>query len=129
MKLQLNFSFSITRIFFHRDVESAQYTLVQSSQLTEKSKSKDHSLSYEYSIRSNVPQYSSGTCYGLSLRCKPILDRKLNVHAKISPLTKERSYMWPWEASIFVNGIYHCSALLLESDLLLSSSECGEGIE
>lgn len=117
-------------IFFKRDIESAQRTLVQTSQLIEKTKSKDRELNYEYMLRiPHTPENSSGTCYGLKIRCKPILDQKLEDLTSINPKTNKRNYLWPWEASIFVDGKYHCPALLLENDLLLSSYECGKEIE
>ncbi|XP_018405344.1 PREDICTED: serine protease nudel-like [Cyphomyrmex costatus] len=44
------------------------------------------------------------------------------------PRNGNYTYLWPWLAAIFVDGRYHCSALLLESDWLLSSSSCTENI-
>lgn len=115
---------------FDRDIESARSTVIKKSLLIEKTKFENQELNYGYMLRiPSTPQNSTGTCYGVIIRCKPILYRKLNVHTKINPLTEEKNYLWPWEASVFVDGKYHCPAVLLENDLLLSSLECGEGIE
>ncbi|XP_031786377.1 serine protease nudel-like isoform X3 [Nasonia vitripennis] len=117
--------------FGFRNVDSAEQILVNTHRLKERQASKDHPISYEYPPQVTPAQRDAKdkTCYGLHLRCKPILDRKVNVHLKVDPKTNKRDYLWPWEASVFVDGKYHCSAVLLENDLLLSSSVCGNGID
>lgn len=104
---------------------------MKTSKLVERQSSKDHPVGYEYPphLTPAKRDANDNTCYGLRIRCKPILDRKVNVHLNVDPKTKERNYLWPWEASVLVDGKYHCSAVLLENDLLLSSSECSNGIE
>ena len=111
-------------------VDSAEEVSVNTSRLTERSASKDGLLNYEYPPRFRPSKRESNyTCYGLQIRCKPVLNRKLNVHLSVHPKTNERSYVWSWESSIFVDGKYQCPAVLLENNLLLGSEECGKDIE
>ena len=111
-------------------MDSADEVLVKTSKLPERSPSKNYPVNYEYPPHFTAPEVDNNkTCYGLHIRCKPILDRKVNVHLNINYKTKERTYVSPWEASIFVDGKYHCSSVLLESNLLFSNSECSKGIE
>jgi hypothetical protein len=111
-----------------RNVESAEEILIQPSKLIETLQSKEFSVYKDPNFKF-LKRETNSTCHGLRIRCKPILDRKLNVHLKINPISKERNYVWPWEASIFIDGHYYCSAVLLENNLLLSSSKCSEDIE
>lgn len=111
-------------------MDTVNEVIVPKSRLEIRSSTSDFPISYEY-----PPQFTpmrkgdNNTCYGLYIRCKPILDRKVNVNLKINPDTKERSYLWPWEGSVFVDGKYHCPAVLLENDLMLASSKYAQDIE
>ncbi|EGI57358.1 Serine protease nudel [Acromyrmex echinatior] len=66
------------------------------------------------------------TCTTLRFRCRPVLSSSADSHVVIDPRTGNHTYLWPWLAAIFVDGRYHCSALLLEPNWLLSSSSCTE---
>ncbi|KAJ8684612.1 hypothetical protein QAD02_020405, partial [Eretmocerus hayati] len=111
-------------------MEYTQEVVLKSSQLIEKRPQAT------LQVDQDRPDYGEAlasdmnkTCYGLKIRCKPILDRKVNAQLNVDSASKERRYMWPWEASIFVDGDYHCSAVLLENNLLLTSQKCKDGID
>ncbi|XP_071642079.1 serine protease ndl [Temnothorax longispinosus] len=68
------------------------------------------------------------TCTALRFRCRPVLSSSADSHLAVDPKTGSHTYLWPWLAAIFVDGRYHCSALLLESDWLLADSSCTEAV-
>ncbi|XP_058807480.1 uncharacterized protein LOC131673478 [Phymastichus coffea] len=113
-----------------RSLDTVNEVIVQKSKLEERSSTKNFPITYEYPPAfTPMSKGDNNTCYGLYIRCKPILDSKVNVHLKRNPETDERSYLWPWEGSVFVDGKYQCPAVLLENDLLLASSKCAEDID
>ncbi|XP_011695705.1 PREDICTED: serine protease nudel isoform X2 [Wasmannia auropunctata] len=71
---------------------------------------------------------SGETCTTLRFRCRPVLSSSADSHLVVDPRTGNHTYLWPWLAAIFVDGRYHCSALLLEPDWLLASSSCTAAI-
>ncbi|EZA50647.1 Serine protease nudel [Ooceraea biroi] len=69
------------------------------------------------------------TCGTLWIRCRPVLSSSADTHLVVDPRTGSYNYLWPWMAAIFVDGRYHCSAVLLEPDWLLSSASCTDDIK
>jgi len=69
------------------------------------------------------------TCKALRVRCRPVLSSSADMYLVIDPNTGSHNYLWPWLAAIFVDGRYHCPALLLEPDWLLTTVNCTTGIE
>lgn len=78
---------------------------------------------------SYVAEDEGNACETLWIRCRPVLDSSADAHVIVDPKTGSRNYSWPWLAAIFVDGRYHCSALLLEADWLLSSASCTNDIQ
>ncbi|XP_070512102.1 serine protease nudel isoform X2 [Cardiocondyla obscurior] len=88
----------------------------------------DNVTSYEPSP-SHVEENERGeSCTALQFRCRPVLSSSADSLLVVDPRTGEYTYLWPWLAAIFVDGRYHCTALLLESDWLLSTSSCTKAI-
>ncbi|KAI4503887.1 hypothetical protein M0802_001290 [Mischocyttarus mexicanus] len=85
-------------------------------------------MTYYGSMPKYVAPKFQPTCLGLSIRCRPVPSSNINVHLHLDPVTGSRTFTWPWLAAIFVDGLYHCSAILLEPNWLLSSSECTKNI-
>nr|KAF7429288.1 hypothetical protein H0235_005686 [Vespula pensylvanica] len=75
-----------------------------------------------------APSEVLSTCLGLYIHCRPVPSSSANVHLLVDPKTGSRTYIWPWLAAIFVDGLYRCSAILLEPNWLLSSSTCTKNI-
>ncbi|KYM93915.1 Serine protease nudel [Cyphomyrmex costatus] len=88
----------------------------------------DNTTSYKSLPQDVAESEGSETCTTLRFRCKPVLSSSADSHVVIDPRNGNYTYLWPWLAAIFVDGRYHCSAILLESDWLLSSSSCMETI-
>ncbi|XP_036149068.1 serine protease nudel [Monomorium pharaonis] len=88
----------------------------------------DNATSYRASPEHVAANAGNKTCTALRLRCRPVLSSSANSHLIVDPRTGSQTYLWPWLAAIFVEGRYHCSALLLEPNWLLSSSSCTEAI-
>ncbi|KAL6265616.1 hypothetical protein P5V15_002410 [Pogonomyrmex californicus] len=84
----------------------------------------DYTSSMEYVAASEEGE----TCSTYIFRCGPVLSSSADSHLVVDPHTQSNTYLWPWLAAIFVDGRYHCSALLLEPDWLLSSSSCTDDI-
>ncbi|XP_035725274.1 serine protease nudel-like isoform X2 [Vespa mandarinia] len=76
-----------------------------------------------------APSEELSTCLGLYIHCRPVLSSSANVHLLVDPKTGSRTYIWPWLAAVFVDGLYRCSAILLEPNWLLSSSTCIKNIK
>ena len=114
-----------------RNVDASEEIVVTPTKLPERQSTRENKISYDYSpaFRTLTKRDAENTCYGLRIRCKPILDKKLNVHLRIDPQSNERRYLWPWEVSIYVNGYYRCPAILLDDNFLLGSLQCSEGIK
>jgi len=89
----------------------------------------DNTTGYEPSPEHVAASEGGETCTTLRFRCRPVLSSSADSHLVVDPRTGNHTYLWPWLAAIFVDGRYHCSALLLESDWLLSSSSCTEAIK
>lgn len=68
------------------------------------------------------------TCSGLYVHCRPVLSSSLSALLTVDAETGNRDYLWPWLAAIFVDGSYRCSAVLLDSNWLLSAAKCVENI-
>lgn len=75
-----------------------------------------------------APSEELSTCLGLYIRCRQVPSSSANVHLLVDPKTGSRTYIWPWLAAVFVDGLYRCSAILLEPNWLLSSSTCTKNI-
>lgn len=92
--------------------------------LTEIKWSKEDDLKEEQVEVNNKSKQDNDTCNGLQIRC----DSTVSVIAKNVEMFHQRthihSYLWPWEVAVFVDGEYRCSAILLEYNWLMSSSEC-----
>ncbi|XP_011872575.1 PREDICTED: serine protease nudel [Vollenhovia emeryi] len=87
------------------------------------------SASYESSQPRHTAASERGErCTALRFHCRPVLGSSADSYLVVEPRTDSRTYLWPWLAAIFVDGSYRCSALLLESDWLLSSSSCTAAI-
>ncbi|KAK2585023.1 hypothetical protein KPH14_008548 [Odynerus spinipes] len=75
-----------------------------------------------------APSESLATCPGLYIRCRPVPSSSANVHLMVDPKIGNRTYIWPWLAAVFIDGVYRCPAILLEPDWLLCSSTCTENL-
>ncbi|XP_015603565.1 serine protease nudel [Cephus cinctus] len=69
------------------------------------------------------------TCVSLHVECNPTLNTSVSNHLVSIKDTENPSYLWPWHAAIFVDGRYHCSAVLLEHSWLLTSARCVQNID
>lgn len=109
-----------------RSLQSLGETVVNKTMLETRFSWRDNVTGYE-------PERSAASeggepCTTLRFRCRPVLSSSAESHLIVDPRTGNHTYLWPWQAAIFVDGRYHCSALLLEPDWLLSSSSCTEAI-
>ncbi|XP_015184626.1 PREDICTED: serine protease nudel-like [Polistes dominula] len=77
----------------------------------------------------HAPSKVLPTCQGFNIGCRPVPNTNINVHTIIDPVTGNRTFIWPWLATIFVDGSYRCSAILLDTNWLLSSSACTKNIK
>ncbi|XP_076231283.1 serine protease nudel [Calliopsis andreniformis] len=69
------------------------------------------------------------TCPGLYIRCRPVFNSSLSAHLTVDADTGSRDYFWPWLAAIFVDGSYRCTAILLDTNWLLSAAKCVENVK
>ncbi|XP_023245214.1 serine protease nudel-like [Copidosoma floridanum] len=113
-----------------KGVDSMKEIVVRTSKMSERSARNGSSVAYEYPPQYTAPAESDWTCFGVYIRCKPILNSTMSNFevVKSGGNGPEKTYAWPWEASVFVDGRYRCSALLLEEDLLLGPAKCGRGV-
>ncbi|CAL7938816.1 unnamed protein product [Xylocopa violacea] len=81
----------------------------------------------EYSSAASLNE-DEETCPGIYVRCAPVLSSSVHAHLIVDASTGSRDYLWPWIAAIFVDGRYSCSALLLESNWLLSAANCLQNV-
>ncbi|XP_034949876.1 serine protease nudel isoform X2 [Chelonus insularis] len=68
-------------------------------------------------------------CYGLNIQCELVFNHSVETFAIKDAISQNQTYLWPWEAAIFVDGHYHCPAILLNYDWALSSSRCTRNID
>ncbi|XP_076624870.1 serine protease nudel isoform X2 [Colletes latitarsis] len=68
------------------------------------------------------------TCPGIHVRCRPVLSGSVNTLVTVDAETGSRDYLWPWLAAIFVDGEYRCSAILLDTNWLLTAAKCIENV-
>lgn len=112
-----------------RNLQSLDKIVVNKTVLeTRFSRRWDNTTSYEPSPEHVAASETGETCTTLWFRCRPVLSSSADSHLVFNPNTGSHTFLWPWLAAIFVDGRYHCSALLLEPDWLLSSSSCTEAI-
>ncbi|XP_033218308.1 serine protease nudel-like [Belonocnema kinseyi] len=85
-------------------------------------------LGYKYSASTVPYEYENKTCTGLYIRCKSVIKNPVHNQLTLDFHSRIRSYQWPWHGAIFSDGKYRCPAVLLETNWLLSNSECSKDI-
>ena len=103
--------------------------LVEDSPIQFEKSNKSRKIPYEYPPSYEIPDNSTKTCRGLYVECRPVLSANTSHLIVSNPKTENTSYLWPWQAFIFVDGRHHCPAIILEHDWLLASSKCVQNIE
>ncbi|XP_066591634.1 serine protease nudel [Prorops nasuta] len=96
--------------------------------LASRSWKKDKAARFEKPPSNVALSEQAKTCSGVYIRCRPVLGSEVRAHLIDDPRTGSKTYLWPWLGAIFVDGLYRCTAVLLEHDWLLSSSRCTENI-
>lgn len=86
------------------------------------------SSAYQGNSTAASPRETDETCPGISIQCASVLDYSVNAYLVADAKNGSRDYLWPWAAAIFVDGEYRCSAILLESNWLLSAAKCFENV-
>uniref|UniRef100_A0A0C9QGD9 Acrosin n=1 Tax=Fopius arisanus TaxID=64838 RepID=A0A0C9QGD9_9HYME len=88
-------------------------------------------LPYKYTQELIVSNNDSNTCQGLWVKCQTVLSSTVESHrlehVRNNPVNT--SYLFPWEAAVFINGRYYCPGVLLEPDWVLTSYRCAQNID
>ncbi|KAG8038508.1 hypothetical protein G9C98_006204, partial [Cotesia typhae] len=93
--------------------------------------SKNSSITFN---RDEVIKYISqrsrrfGGCFALFVECQMNFKSSLGEYLYESNWTNEETYLLPWESTIFIDGKYHCPALLLDTTWALISTRCTKNI-
>ncbi|XP_063992625.1 serine protease nudel isoform X2 [Diachasmimorpha longicaudata] len=86
---------------------------------------------YEYLEMLIPPKNGSKTCQGLYVKCQTALTTWVESHRVEHVRNKpvNTSYLFPWEAAVFVDGQYYCPGVLLEHAWVITTSRCTQNIK
>ncbi|CAD6208813.1 GSCOCT00003620001.2-RA-CDS [Cotesia congregata] len=92
--------------------------------------SKNSSITFNHYevIKSILQSRHFGDCFALFIECQMSFKNPLSEYLYESNWTNEETYLLPWEATIFVDGKYHCPVLLLDTTWALTSTRCTKDI-
>ncbi|CAG5095894.1 Similar to ndl: Serine protease nudel (Drosophila melanogaster) [Cotesia congregata] len=81
-------------------------------------------------VLKNISPKDSGAvmCHALYVDCSMNFNKPVYDYLYKSNLTNNETYLLPWEPAIFVDGKYHCPALLLNTEWAMASSHCTNDI-
>ena len=121
--------FGFFDLLYYRAAASLTEIEVRNSPMQVKKSTNENVIPYEYPPPYEQPDADSKTCQGLYIECRLVLSTNVSDLIVEDSKTRELSYLWPWEAIIFVDGRYRCPSIILEPSWLLASAKCVRDLE